>query len=81
MSKSKANMRDIASAAGVSVTAVWMVIHDKPGISPATAEKVWSTINNLNYKPRKSTSNSPMAAVGLLIEQSSIPAISDVFYG
>jgi DNA-binding LacI/PurR family transcriptional regulator len=81
MSKSKTNMRDIASAAGVSVTAVWMVIHEKPGISPSTAEKVWSVINNLDYKPRKSNSNSQMDAVGLLIEQSSIPAISDVFYG
>ena len=81
MSKSTVTMRDIASAADVSVTTVWMVIHDKPGISAPTAEKVWSVINNLNYKPRKSTSNSQMETVGLLIEQSSIPAISDVFYG
>lgn len=81
MSKSKATMRDIAAAAEVSVTTVWMVIHDKPGISPETAEKVWAVINNLDYKPRKSDSNSPLDTVGLLIEQSSIPAISDVFYG
>lgn len=81
MSKSKATMRDIASVADVSVTTVWMVIHDKPGISPRTAEKVWSAINALDYKPRKSNSSPQMDAVGLLIEQSSIPAISDVFYG
>ncbi|NLF75120.1 MAG: LacI family transcriptional regulator [Chloroflexi bacterium] len=81
MSKSKATMRDIASAAGVSVTTVWMVIHDKPGISPDTAEKVWSAINQLDYKPRKSDSSSQIDTVALLIEQSSIPAISDVFYG
>ncbi len=81
MSKSKATMRDIASAAEVSVTTVWMVIHNKPGISPHTAEKVWSTINDLDYKPRKSDSSSQLDTVGLLIEQSSIPAISDVFYG
>jgi DNA-binding LacI/PurR family transcriptional regulator len=81
MSKSKATMRDIASAANVSVTTVWMVIHDKPGISPHTAQKVWSTINDLDYKPRKSNSSSLLDTVGLLIEQSSIPAISDVFYG
>lgn len=81
MNKSKATMRDIASAADVSVTTVWMVIHNKPGISPDTAEKVWSVINDLDYKPRKPDSNSQMDSVGLLIEQSSIPAISDVFYG
>jgi LacI family transcriptional regulator len=81
MSKSKASMRDIASAAGVSVTTVWMVIHDKPGISPRTAEKVWAAINDLDYRPRKSESSPQLSTVGLLIEQSSIPAISDVFYG
>jgi DNA-binding LacI/PurR family transcriptional regulator len=81
MSKSKATMREIASAADVSVTTVWMVIHNKQGISPHTAEKVWSTINDLNYRPRKSDSSSHLDTVGLLIEQSSIPAISDVFYG
>ncbi|WP_119071193.1 LacI family DNA-binding transcriptional regulator [Aggregatilinea lenta] len=81
MSKSKATMRDIALAADVSVTTVWMVIHNKSGISPQTAEKVWSAISNLNYKPRKSDGSSKLETVGLLIEQSSIPAISDVFYG
>jgi LacI family transcriptional regulator len=80
MIKSKANMRDIASAADVSVTTVWMVLHEKPGISPSTIEKVWSAINKLDYKPPKSISNLQMDAVGLLIEQSAIPAISDVFY-
>ncbi len=74
-------MRDIASAADVSVTTVWMVIHNKPGISPDTAEKVWSVIHDLDYKPRKFDGNSQLETVGLLIEQSSIPAISDVFYG
>ncbi len=81
MGKSKATMRDIASAADVSVTTVWMVIHNKPGIPSHTAEKVWSAINRLDYKPRKSESKSQLETVGLLIEQSSIPAISDVFYG
>ncbi len=81
MSRSKATMRDIASVADVSVTTVWMVVHDKPGISPHTAEKVWSVINDLDYKPRRSDSSLQLDTVGLLIEQSSIPAISDVFYG
>lgn len=81
MGRSKTSMRDIASAADVSVTTVWMVIHNKPGISPHTAERVWSAINDLDYRPRRSDSNPQLETVGLLIEQSSIPAISDVFYG
>lgn len=81
MGKSKATMRDIASAANVSLTTVWMVINDKPGISSSTAEKVWSVIGDLDYKPRKSNSSAQLDTVGLLMEQSSIPAISDVFYG
>ena len=81
MDKPKATMRDIASAAEVSVTTVWMVIHHKPGISPDTAEKVWSVINDLDYKPRRFDNGPQLETVGLLIEQSSIPAISDVFYG
>lgn len=81
MTKSKTTMRDIAAAADVSVTTVWMVIHDKPGISLGTAEKVWSAINALNYQPRKVENSSQLDTVALLIEQSTIPVISDVFYG
>ena len=81
MNKSKTTMRDIAAAANVSVTTVWMVIHGKPGISPDTAHKVWSTIKDLDYRPRMSGRAPQTDTVALWIEQSSIPAISDVFYG
>ena len=81
MSKSKTTMRDIAAAANVSVTTVWMVIHGKPGISPDTAQKVWSAIEKLDYRLRMSSRPPQTDTVALWIEQSSIPAISDVFYG
>lgn len=80
-------MRDVAEAANVSATTVWMVIHNKPGIPPETAEKVWDTISEIGYVVKssdreKSTSAELQAqSIGLLIEQNSIPAISDVFYG
>lgn len=81
MSKSRPNMRDVAEAAKVSVTTVWLVIHDKPGVNPETAAKVWATIAELGYTVRNEEDNSRSNSVGLLIEQSTIPAISDVFYG
>lgn len=74
-------MRGIALAADVSVTTVWMIIHDKPGNSPRTAQTVWSVINDVDYKPRKPDSRPQTDTVGLLTEESSIPAISEMFYG
>lgn len=81
-------MRDVAHAAEVSATTVWMVIHNKPGIAEETIDKVWTAIDELNYVVKADSDKSiaengsvKIESVGLLIEQSSIPAISDVFYG
>lgn len=81
MAKSKPTMRDVAQAAAVSATTVWMVVHNKPGIPPETIDRVWAAINKLSYTVKRENNGSKAASVGLLIEQSSIPAISDVFYG
>ena len=74
-------MRDVAQAADVSATTVWMVIHNKPGIPTETIEKVRSAIEDLDYVVKSDNNNPNTEPVGLLIEQSTIPAISDVFYG
>jgi DNA-binding LacI/PurR family transcriptional regulator len=80
--RTKTSMRDVAEAANVSATTVWMVIHNKPGVAPETVERVLSTINELNYNVKSVPNGQKHAAsVGLLIEHSTIPAISDVFYG
>lgn len=81
MAKSKPTMRDVAQAADVSPTTVWMVIHDKPGIATETIEKVRAAMAKLSYVTKPDDNGSKTDSVGLLIEQSSIPAISDVFYG
>src|SRR5690606_10351854 len=46
-----------------------------------TVEKVRTAIQKLSYTVKLENNNSRGESVGLLIEQSSIPAISDVFYG
>lgn len=83
MAKSKPNMRNVAEAADVSVSTVWMVIHNKSGVSPQTSQKVWETIDDLGYvvKTSNKKQNGTTQTLGLLIEESTIPAISDVFYG
>ncbi|MBK8027501.1 MAG: LacI family DNA-binding transcriptional regulator [Chloroflexi bacterium] len=81
MAKSKATMRDVAQVAEVSATTVWMVVHNKPGIPEETIEKVRTAIEKLSYVIKPDQNGSKTESVGLLIEQSSIPAISDVFYG
>jgi LacI family transcriptional regulator len=74
-------MRDVAQAAEVSTTTVWMVVHNKPGIPAKTVEKVQAAIDKLSYTVKTEDNDLKAESVGLLIEQSSIPAISDVFYG
>lgn len=81
MAKSKPTMRDVAQAAAVSPTTVWMVVHNKPGIPAKTVEKVQAAMDKLSYTVKAEDNGAKTETVGLLIEQSSIPAISDVFYG
>ena len=76
-------MRDVADAADVSLSTVWMVINNKPGVSETTSQKVWDTISDLGYviKSNQTKKAETVQTLGLLIEENTIPAISDVFYG
>jgi DNA-binding LacI/PurR family transcriptional regulator len=79
----KPTMRDVAQAANISASAVWMVIHNKPGIPETTSKRVWEVISQLGYvvKPNDQDVVNQSQSVGVLIEKSSIPAIMDSFYG
>jgi DNA-binding LacI/PurR family transcriptional regulator len=81
LAKSKTTMRDVAQLAEVSATTVWMVAHNKPGIPAETIKKVRAAMEKLSYATRQGANGAKLESIGLLIEQSSIPAISDVFYG
>lgn len=80
MRKVNPTMRDVAQAANVSASAVWMAIHDKPGVAPETSKRVWEKIAELGYRV-KDNNRLPARTVGLLIEKGSIPAMMDSFYG
>jgi DNA-binding LacI/PurR family transcriptional regulator len=47
----KANIRQVASLAGVSHMTVSRVINDHPSIAPATRERVLEVMRQLNYRP------------------------------
>jgi len=81
MSKQRVSMRDIARAANVSVSAVSLVVRDKPGVATATRERVQRIMTELGYISTPSTNGDRPMTIGLLIERSSAPVILDVFYG
>ena len=80
MSKRQPSMRDVADAAKVSTSAVSLVVRGKPGIAPQTRERVWAAIEQLGYTV-PALENGHLASVGLLIEQNTMPALLDIFYG
>lgn len=81
MKKRRASMRDVAGLAGVSVSAVSIVVRNKPGVGDETRERVWSAINELGYVVSEATDEGRPVAVGLLIERGAMPVILDIFYG
>jgi LacI family transcriptional regulator len=78
--KRRPSMRDVAEAANVSISAVSLVVRGKPGVASETRERVWEVISQIGYMVAP-PENGRATALGLLIEQSSMPVILDVFYG
>jgi LacI family transcriptional regulator len=81
MANQRVSMRDIARAANVSVSAVSLVVRDKPGVATETRERVHRIMVELGYNNGSAASDEKAMVVALLIERSSMPVILDVFYG
>lgn len=73
-------MADVAREAGVSISAVSLVVHGHRGVSAPTRERVQAAMDRLGYVPRESNGNKPLKLFSLLIEQLPLPVLSDVFY-
>ena len=74
-------IKDVASVAGVSTTAVSLFLNNRPGISQATRERIAAAIASTGYTPRTPTRrNGANAFVGLLVEQLPLPLHTDHFY-
>lgn len=52
----KTTIRDVAQAAGVSISTVHQALNDKPGVSGATREHIRRIADNLGYRPNKMAS-------------------------
>lgn len=74
-------MRDVAQVAQVSVSAVSLVVRNKPGVADDTRERVWGAIASLGYTVTNAPEEGKAPTVGMLIERSALPVILDMFYG
>ena len=74
-------MRDVAARAGVSLSAVSLVLNGKPGVGPEKRARVQAAMHELGYTPggRRAPAIETQVA-GLLMESLSVPASSDGFY-
>jgi DNA-binding LacI/PurR family transcriptional regulator len=74
-------MRDVAAAAGVSLSMVSLVVNGKPGVSHDKRERVLKVIKELNYIPRgRQKSVVGTKIIGLLMESLSEASRSEGFY-
>lgn len=70
-----ANLKDIAAAAGVSVTTVSYVLNNKGRISEATRERVKSAIKELSYRRRgRATAN-----LAMIFSGSTLPFVPAIY--
>lgn len=74
-----ATMRDVAHAAGVPLSAVSLVLNDRPGVSEQRREQVLRAVEELRYAHRQRTPNRRKATVGLIMEALSPAAAKDGF--
>ncbi|WP_411704874.1 Mal regulon transcriptional regulator MalI [Edaphovirga cremea] len=78
MTQKKITITDVALQAGVSVTTVSLVLSGKGRISPATAERVHQTIDELGYVPNRQAATlrgGSSGVIGLIVND-----ICDPFY-
>lgn len=84
MKNKKANIKDVAERAGVSVTTVSMVLSDKGRISSETIEKVNRAVQDLGYIKNRNASNlrsQKSTLIGLILRDISDPYYAEVTAG
>lgn len=74
--KGNAGVKEIARRAKVSIATVDRVIHNRPGVSEKTKEKILSIIRELNYQPNVLAQRLAMGSRGILRLAVLLPAIS-----
>lgn len=84
MTNKKANIKDVAKRAGVSVTTVSMALSDKGRISPETIQKVNQAVQELGYIKNRTASNlrsKQSLLIGLILRDISDPYYAEIAAG
>jgi LacI family transcriptional regulator len=79
-----ATIRDVAKAAGVSVTTVSHVMNGTRHVAPATSERVLGAVTHLGYRPSavaRALKGEGTKTVGMLVTSSSNPFFAEVIRG
>lgn len=75
------NMRDVAAAAGVSLSTVSLVVNGKPGVAPNRRERVMKAMKELGYViDNRQSAPVETKVFGLLMESLSEASRSEGFY-
>lgn len=78
--KKAPNMRDVAAAAGVSLSAVSLVVNGKPGVAPTRRDRILKAMEDLGYIADRQSAISETKVFGLLMESLTEASRSDGFY-
>lgn len=80
--RGRTTMRDVARAAGVPVSAVPLVLANKPGVSPERRARILAAVERLGYaRPATAGRRLRRRRLGLVIEARDVPVFSDFYYG
>jgi LacI family transcriptional regulator len=86
--RTQPRLADIARAAGVSVSAVSMALHEKPGLPAETRQRILSAADELGYRRKTSLQTTPssraaarLRTIGLLVKsEPDLPPQANPFY-
>jgi DNA-binding LacI/PurR family transcriptional regulator len=73
-------MRDVARVAGVPLSAVPLVVANKPGVAEERRQRVHEAMAQLGYAPAAARARRARR-IGLVIEALRVPVLTDIFYG
>ena len=78
--RDRPNIREVAAAAGVSISAASLALNGKPGVSAAKRARVLQKVQELGYVRNGASAPTGTQVLGVLMESLSIPAAHDRFY-
>lgn len=76
----RVTLKDIALAAGVSVSTVSLYLRGLPGVGPDAQARIDAALDKLNYAPRSGNAAAPRRIIGLAVERLPLPILNDLFY-